>query len=233
MKNYSNFYIFRFAAIMVILVATVLALIATALKPRQEKNIEIEKKKNILASVNIEVEKGEIEEAYDTYITETFAVNPQGMKLEGEDAFNMSLEKQLEKPKTQRKLPVYVCTLENGEKRFIFPVRGKGLWGPLWGFVSLESDFNTIFGVNFAHAGETPGLGAEINTEPFMKQFPGKKLFNEKGEFVSVEIIKGGAEPDNVHGVDGISGGTITSNGLESTISDSFKNYLNFIKKQK
>ncbi len=107
------------------------------------------------------------------------------------------------------------------------PVRGKGLWGPIWGYMALESDLNTISGAVFDHKGETPGLGAEINTDWFQEPFTGKTIFDESGKFVSITVVKGGADPSDPHGVDGISGGTITSKGLEEMLADCLAGYVN------
>ena len=111
-------------------------------------------------------------------------------------------------------------------------MRGKGLWGPIWGYVALNEDYNTIYGTVFANEKETPGLGAEISELWFQKEFAGKKLFNEAGDFVSIEVVKGGTSPDNPHGVDAVSGGTITSKGLQKMLLDSINPYVNYMKKQ-
>ena len=125
-----------------------------------------------------------------------------------------------------RKLPVFVCKKE-GKTYYVFPLRGKGLWGPIWGYISLEDDFNTVYGANYDHKTETPGLGAEIKENWFEKQFQGKKIFDQ-GKFVSIEVVKGGTDDSNPHGVDAISGGTITSKGLESMLFDCLSSYSNF-----
>ncbi len=114
-----------------------------------------------------------------------------------------------------------IFTTPEGKKKYIIPVRGKGLWGPIWGYVALNDDYNTIYGTVFANEKETPGLGAEISERWFQAEFNGKKLFNDTGDFVSIEVVKGGASPDNPHGVDAVSGGTITSKGLEKMLMDS------------
>ncbi len=112
-------------------------------------------------------------------------------------------------------------------------MRGKGLWGPIWGYIALSEDFNAIYGANFDHKSETPGLGAEINEQWFQDMFKGKNIFNEQGKFVSVEVMKGGAPDDAAHAVDAISGGTITSNGLENMIMDCLAPYQAYFEKNK
>ena len=116
------------------------------------------------------------------------------------------------------------------KKSFVFlaPVLFVGLWGPIWGYVSLKEDLSTIAGVTFDHKGETPGLGAEINTTPFESQFHDKNLF-ENGRFVSVKVVKGGSRPGNLYEVDGISGGTITSKGLEKMVHDGMIKYEKYL----
>jgi Na+-transporting NADH:ubiquinone oxidoreductase subunit C len=142
------------------------------------------------------------------------------------------LAKELEKPLEERNLPVYVGPKED-QKIYVLPVRGKGLWGPIWGYVAIEDDFNTIYGTNFSHQSETPGLGAEIANRPFQKQFIGKKIFDEAGKFVSVSVVKKDVSPDAKHKVDGISGGTITSNGVDNMLKDVIGDYLPYIKKMR
>ena len=237
MDRQGNTYTFLYAAIMVIIVAAILSGTAIALKPRQNKNIEIEKKRNILKSVNKGLEYNivndkieYIESEYSKYITNSYTVNTKGEKIKG-DAFTIDLHKELIKPQSKIKLPVFECKEDNGKTKYILPVRGKGLWGPIWGFIALNSDMNTIYGVIFDHKGETPGLGAEISNNEFQKPFKGKKIFNKNGIFTSIDIVKGGAPINNSHSVDAISGGTITSKGLEKMLRDNLKLYNAFFKK--
>jgi Na+-transporting NADH:ubiquinone oxidoreductase subunit C len=228
MKNFSNKYTFIFSSVMVIVVAFLLAIAALQLKPFQDKNIEIEKKQNILASLNIIATVENAQALYNKYITSSFVVNIKGEKVEGVDAFDVDMKVEQGKPKTNRNLPVYVCSLDDGRNAFVVPVRGKGLWGPIWGYISFEKDLNTIYGANFDHQGETPGLGAEIKESWFQKPFIGKQIFKDSIEFVSIKVIKGGAHPGNLHEVDAISGGTITSKGLEAMLDSSLVQYKTY-----
>lgn len=216
---------------MVILVAAILASISMSLKPRQVRNTEIEKKQSILASVNIESTAENAEEIYAEKIKNEYVVNVQGEQVEG-DAFNVDLKKERAKPKADMLLPVFECQTDDGLK-YVLPLRGTGLWGPIWGYVALNDDMNTIYGANFDHQGETPGLGAEISTDMFEKPFVGKKLFDESGKLVSITVAKVGQEAPAEHKVDGISGGTITSKGLEKMLLDDFSSYQEFLKKKK
>ncbi|MFO7978843.1 MAG: NADH:ubiquinone reductase (Na(+)-transporting) subunit C [Bacteroidales bacterium] len=208
----TNRYIFIYASVMVIVVALILSGAATLLRPRQERNMRIEKMQNILASVGIQASGEQAEELYSQYITSTLVLNAQGEEIEG-NAFDVDLQIEVDKDPEERMLPLFISEIE-GQTYYIVPVRGSGLWGPIWGYVSLESDLSTIRGVNLDHSSETPGLGAEISQEPFEQQFAGKKIYNEQGEFTSVRVVKGGTPPEAPHQVDGISGGTITSNGV-------------------
>jgi Na+-transporting NADH:ubiquinone oxidoreductase subunit C len=232
MDRNGNSYTFIYAAVMVVIVAAVLASVSMALKPRQTSNIETEKKQSILASVNIESTADNAEDIYAEKIQNQYVVNSKGEIVEGEDAFNIDLKREKAKPVEDRLLPVFECNTESGIK-YIFPLRGAGLWGPIWGFISLDSDMNTIFGANFDHQGETPGLGAEISTNWFQEEFRGKKLFDEGGSLVSITVTKAGQEADEEHSVDGISGGTITSKGLEKMLLDDFTGYKEFLIKKK
>jgi len=242
MKSFSNTYIFTFSLVMVFIVATVLASVANWAKPIQQLNIEIEKKQDILRSVGEASQLGEvsdkksyINDEFNKYITESYVVNFAGDKVAGEDAYEVtkSIKEQTDKPVEERLLPVFVYNGKDGAKKYILPVRGKGLWGPIWGYVSLDSDLNTIYGAVFDHSKETPGLGAEINTPKFQSHFPGKKIFGPDGSFKSVTVVKGGANPNDPYGVDAISGGTITSKGLEAMLHDCLSGYVNFINKEK
>ncbi len=238
MKVQSNSYTFIYSTIIVLVVATSLALVATALKPAQDKNVEVEKKQNILASLHINSNRSNAEELYGQYITDSYTLNSRGEKVSGVDPFTVNLRAELRKQPSARSLPAFEA--KKGDTAFVvIPVYGKGLWGPIWGYVSFKREkdvagglphFNTIYGVMFDHKSETPGLGAEINQPFFMNPFNGKKVFNEKNEFVSVDVVKGGADPDSPHEVDAISGGTITSKGLEAMLDTCLVSYQSFFK---
>ncbi len=263
MNTQSNIYTFVYASIMVIVVAAILSFTAINLQPLQAKNVRIEKIQSILASVGIESTVENAEELYNEYIVSDFVLNADGEKIEG-SAFETKLapqvklmlqakklfsslrkisgdekadaESKIKELNNDRILPVYECKKEDGEY-IIIPVRGKGLWGPIWGYVSLEKDYNTIYGCIFAHKGETPGLGADIDKAWFADPFKGKKLFGNNGEFKSITLHKGGkgaaaTAGDTNHGVDAISGGTITSKGLEDMLRDCLSTYEPYFKAQ-
>jgi Na+-transporting NADH:ubiquinone oxidoreductase subunit C len=231
MDRNSNNYTFIYASVMVILVAAILSIAAISLKPFQKKNTEIEKKQNILASVNIQTNAKNAEQVYQEKIRTSYVVNSKGEVVEG-DAFSIDLRLQKTKPLEQRQLPVFECMTEEGLK-YIFPLRGAGLWGPIWGYIALDEDLNTIYGANFDHQGETPGLGAEISTPAFEDPFKGKKIFDTSGKLVAITVAKSSESAPEQHKVDAISGGTITSKGLEQMLLDDLKSYQNFITRKK
>ncbi len=230
---FSNRYIFIYSSVIVVLVATALAIAAMQLKPFQENNKRVEKMQNILSSVNIESTVKNAEELYNKFIFATEVINLKGDKIENTKAFDIDLYDEFKKKPESRRFPVYLAKLENGDTAHIFALRGKGLWGPIWGYISFKPDMNTIIGSMFDHKGETPGLGAEIDTKVFQQQFENKTIFDETGKFTSVKTIKGGAKPDDMHGVDAIAGGTITSNGVNLMIYDCLLNYQAYINKTK
>ncbi|MBN2894114.1 MAG: NADH:ubiquinone reductase (Na(+)-transporting) subunit C [Bacteroidales bacterium] len=232
MNVQSNLYTFIYATVLVIVVALGLAFTSISLKEKQEANIEKEKKQNILASIGVECTRDEAVTLYKEYVKDVYAIDFNGEKVEG-DAFIIDLNVEQAKAPEERQYPVYECE-KDGEKIYVFPVRGKGLWGPIWGYVALKEDFNTIYGVTFDHKGETPGLGAEITTKEFQSQFLGKKIFDDTGAFVSILVKKAGkADPEGEHEVDGLSGSTLTCKGLEAMLYDSLIAYENFFKSHK
>jgi Na+-transporting NADH:ubiquinone oxidoreductase subunit C len=244
----SDSYIFRYAAIMVILVAAVLSAVAMFLKPAQDKNVAVARMRAILASANVEATAENAIELFDKYILEEEVISPEGDvvaiykngKLEKGDvrAFDINLKEELYNKGKGKEyiLPLYLANVD-GKKYYIFPLQGRGLWGQIYGNLAVEEDLNTVGGSMFGHDKETPGLGAEIELPPFESQFIGKKIFDDKGNFTSIKVLKGASKiltgDQLVHGVDAISGGTITSNGVSAMIQSNLENYLNYIKKQK
>ncbi len=232
MKEFSSKYIFIFSIVMVVIVAVFLSLAATLLQPAQTRNIEIDKKKGMLESIRIPSTAKTTEDLYDRYVTGRFVINNKGEEVKGVEAFNVDLREEQRKPVEEQSLPVFNARTDDGHELLILPLQGKGLWGPIWGYISIESDMTTIFGATFDHKGETPGLGAEINTTPFESMFQGKKLY-EQDKFVSIGVLKGGAREDDLHNVDAISGGTITSKGLEKMLLEGMMKYNDFLLKNK
>jgi Na+-transporting NADH:ubiquinone oxidoreductase subunit C len=253
MNKNSNTYTFLYAAGLVVAVASALAIASIGLKKPQEKNIAVEKKLNILSTVGegitddgIKDKDTYIEAQYDKYIVENFIVNGNGERKEG-DAFQINMKEEYDKIKVIKhtleeekksalreslNLPVFIYKDDEAHLKYIIPVYGAGLWGPLWGYMALNDDFNTVYGAIFDHKGETPGLGAEIATQAFAGQFIGKQIFD--GHILtSVKVVKGGASKADQHGVDAISGGTITSRGVEEMLQDCLNEYKAFFVKNK
>ena len=221
-----NSYTFGFAAIMVIVVAVILSGTSIILKDAQDSNVELEKKQNILKSVGVDIIRDSAAIEYDNYIIDQLVLNHLGETQEG-SAFDVDLSKEIKKDISEQKLPLYIAEVDD-ELKYIIPLRGKGLWGPIWGFISFNDDFNTVFAAVFDHKGETPGLGAEINKSFFQDPFKGKTIL-EEGKFVSILVQKGGSDGD-IHKVDGISGGTITSEGVQNMIQERLERYIPYFK---
>jgi Na+-transporting NADH:ubiquinone oxidoreductase subunit C len=223
MNKESNIYTFTFAIIMVLVIGVILAVTSEVLQPRKKQNKNDKKMIDILSAINIDASRENAQEQYDRYISSSSIIDSEGGVLEG-DAFKIDVLFQY-RDKTllpqERRYPLFKAQKDSNEY-FIVPMVGSGLWGPIWGFVALENDYNTIYGAAFDHKTETPGLGAEINQDFFEEPFIGKKIIDDQGLFVSVEVQKGGAESDDPHAVDGITGGTITSDG----VTDMLKNTL-------
>lgn len=225
-----NSYTFGFAVVMVVIVASLLAIAAISLKPFQEKNVVAEKRQNILTTIGIEVSREEAASAYQKNISDSYVLNYKGEVVEGE-AFDVDLGVEVKKSKEEQQLPIFVSEKE-GKKTYILPMRGKGLWGPIWGYLALKEDMSTISGAVFDHKSETPGLGAEISLGWFQEPFIGKTIYD--GEtLVSVKVVKGGAKEGDMHGVDGISGGTITADGVSKMLSERLNMYSPFLESKR
>lgn len=238
MNKNSSIYTFLYTIIMVVVVAVVLAVTYSFLKPYQLRNIEIDKKYQILASIHraTQVDSASdrnsyIENEYRQYIKRAFAVNINGEVVPGVDGFNVDLIKEFRKESlSEMVFPIFECVLDNAETKYVFSLTGRGLWGPIWGYLALNSDMNTVYGIVFDHKGETPGLGAEITQPQFCQSFYGKKIF-DKDKFTSIKVVKAGSVALDEHKVDGISGGTITSKGVEKMLYDVLLAYEQYIKK--
>ena len=234
MNKDSSGFTFLFATIMVVVVGLVLSLAAIFLGPFQARNMRLEKMQNILASINVASSAKDAEKLYSQYIIEEAVINKKGEKVESAvTAFDVDLKKEMDKEKTgngdKQLFPLFVFAKDQ-QTFYVIPVRGRGLWGPIWGYIAMRGDGNTIHGASFGHKGETPGLGAEIDTKEFQQQFNEKTILDESGKFVSVKVLKGGASPGDLHGVDAVSGGTITSNGVTEMLERTLKVYVPYMK---
>lgn len=224
----SNAYTYTFATVMVVIVAVLLSGTSLGLKSRQSANITQEKKQSILASIGIEKTRAESDLIFTEYVKQSLTLS--GGQVVSEDAsaaFDIDMASAVKSDNMERSVPLYV-TEKDGETFYVVPLRGKGLWGPVWGYIALESDGNTVVGATFGHKSETPGLGAEITTPIFTDQFPGKKI-SQKGVFQSISVVKECTSTGN-YMVDGISGGTITSNGVNDMLTDCLAPYAAYFK---
>lgn len=225
MNTNKNSYTLIYATVMVVVVALTLAFVSSALKETQESNKRLDKMKQILNSLNVNLENQDAEKLFDEYITESLILNSQGEVVNSDiKAFDIDIKKELAKPLEERNLPLFVANVE-GETKYIISLFGAGLWGPIWGYIALDSNKNTVYGTYFSHASETPGLGAEIALPDFQEQFIGKDIMNNQNDFVSIAILKAGQKPVGQDMVDAISGGTITSKGVEDMLKKCMGQY--------
>ncbi|MCH5239951.1 MAG: NADH:ubiquinone reductase (Na(+)-transporting) subunit C [Muribaculaceae bacterium] len=229
MNKNSNIYTIIYSIVLVVVVGVVLSVVYQALRPKQLENIANDTKKQILASVHISPQKGEsISELFNEHIVSSYIVNFTGDRVNNtENPFDINMALEIKKPAEERLLPVYECSTPDGNK-FIVPVYGAGLWGPIWGYVAFDANGNTIYGAYFSHQGETPGLGAEIEKPAFQNQFEGKDIFDSKGDFTSIAVVKTGKEPQGKAWVHAVSGGTITSQGVQKMLYNSLEPYMAF-----
>ena len=197
-----NVYTFCYATVMVVIVAFLLAFVASALKPMQDANVARDKKNQILTSLNVTGLKGDaIDKKYAEVITE---------ELQEQDR------------------TVYVATV-NGATKYVLPVKGRGLWGGLWGYISVDEDKQHVYGTYFDHESETAGLGARIKERWFQEQFNGKPIFDETGEVVLTVVKKGQSKAETE--IDGVTGATLTSNGVGAMVTEGLKQYKEFLNK--
>ena len=221
MNTNSNSYTIIYAAIMVVIVAFLLAFVSSSLKETQYKNVEKDTKKQILSAINVtDVKDAEAE--FAKYEVKDMLMQADGTLAPYTDAFQVSYKGEI----AEKRFHVFECKVD-GATKYILPIYGAGLWGPIWGYVALNEDKDTVYGVYFSHAGETPGLGAEIATPKFQAQFAGKKV-TENGA-IGLTVAKNGKVTKPDYEVDGISGGTITSQGVDAMLKDCLKEYNPFL----
>lgn len=235
----STKYVVIFILILTATVAVSLTGLREATKAQSATNEDIFNKRAILTAVQDYLPNGQkVADLSDEQVLELFAemeqpvVDMEGNIIEGVKAESIDMAKERKKPEAERRLPVYVYE-QDGQKFYILSVRGNGLWDEIWGSVALKSDLNTIAGATFDHKGETPGLGAEIKDNPsFAAQFEGKEIYESDGDYVSIKVRKGGAR-DPKHEVDGISGATVTADGVSEMLYRGLKYYQPYIDKVK
>ena len=237
-------YIFFYITVLTVIVAILLSAAALVLQPYQQANINNEKMMNILQAADVNIEEGaNVQELFDKDCVKMMLVDAKGNVVKETtenfkkfEAFTMNLKDQLYKRDNGQDYVLPIIVINNGKENVnVIQLQGAGLWGPIWGYIGMTSDFQNVVGVVFDHKSETPGLGAEITTPRFRDQFKGKTIFSD-GDFVSIDVVKGGvanlASDLQKHSVDAISGGTITSNGVNNMIENVLGSYLPYIEKQ-
>lgn len=197
----SNVYTIVYAAIMVVIVAFLLAFISSSLKPTQDANVARDQKNQILTSLNITGLKGTaIDEKYQE------VVSPEKMKCNGKEFYKATVD---------------------GAVKYIFPVKGRGLWGGLWGYIAVNENKTTVYGAYFSHESETAGLGARIAERWFQEQFNGRPIMNAEGN-IALTVVKAGSATTDTE-VDGVTGATLTSNGVAAMVTEGLSEYKDFL----
>ena len=216
-----------------IVVAFLLAYIFQALKPMQDVNVALDKKKQILAALNIR-ELGDVESAekYKEVVKADMIVDANAQVVEaGEQGGENAAFKLNSADYKAGKLAVYDCEVD-GKKKYVIPVYGMGLWGPIWGYIALDDDKNTVFGAYFNHDSETAGLGAEIkDSKAWQDQFIGKKIFSADGQKIAIAVKKKSDVKNPASECDAVTGATLTSDGVSLMLQDCFAKYVSFLKK--
>ena len=199
----SNIYTFIYMTVVVVIVAVLLAVVSQVLSPRQQANVLLDKQKQILGALKVDFANGDPAEIYMVLVNDTLRYGDQ---------------------------EVYVANI-NGATKYVLPLSGKGLWGGIGGYLALDEDKNTIYGVNFNHESETPGLGAKIVEMDFRSRFETLRIRNAANEVVSVAVVKAGKKVVGQEHVDAISGATITSEGVGKMLAtELIENYAEFLK---
>ena len=213
----SNVYIIIYSVVMVVIVAVLLSLAALGLKPRQDENILNEKKTQIVKALGYDAATT----AYGDVVAEALLLNADGAVVENDTQKVFDALQSVKDTRDAGLFPIFKAT----DGSVVVPLYGAGLWGPIWGYIALAPDMNTVKGIVLDHQGETPGLGAEITTAKHQAMYPGKTVF-EGEELVGITLKKGGADENNPHEVDAITGGTKTSDGVSAMIKDCLVSYV-------
>ncbi len=202
-KSFSNRYIFIYSAVLVVVAALILTVVAVSLKPLQTRNQQAETKQMILKTIGVEATRDNADKLFDQYISVGAypSVRPDEATEEG----------------VHGSTPLQFYRYDGG---IVIPLKGTGLWGPIWGYLALDST-STVVGAVFDHKGETPGLGGEIATDKFAARFIGKKMDTQ-----AIHLAKN-ADHSNPYEVDAISGGTMTSNGVTAMLAKAYNDYKN------
>lgn len=213
----SDRYTLLYAAAVCVACSAVLSATSVALKPRQDLQVELDRKANILKAFGAPATGADIQRLFDKHIREIMLDRETGRPVA--DAADG--------------MPLYLWEEDGRTTKYAFPVSGKGLWSTIYGYLALEEDLSTIAGITFYRHGETPGLGGEISTDRFQEQFRGKKTFKD-GALQRLEVTKGPAANKypggSDHAVDGISGATMTGNGLNRFLNEDLERYERYFR---
>lgn len=239
----SNVYTVLFAVVMVLVVGALLAFTASSLKPNIDENKRIEKQQNILYAMGVNenegssavfVSKDKVGEVFASYIKKQLVIQGDNI-TEDAQAYLIDVKKEKDKAKKagyQRRLPLFVGE-KDGKTFYVAPIRGKGLWDAIWGYVAMDENM-IVQGAYFDHTGETPGLGANIKQRFFMDDFAGEHLLDENGNFKGITVAKGNNDPKNElktdYEVDAIAGATITGDGVSAMIKSDLRLYVPYFK---
>lgn len=225
-----NGYTFGFSIALVVVVGVVLSTISIGLEPYKKANVEVKKQMDILSAIGVESSRKTGEELYKKYVEDSYVISADGEIQKDlpkeKTAFYLDVQKQYRDKqiaKEDRLYPIFEAQ-KDGEKVFVLPMVGKGLWGPIWGYLAIADDYETIKGASFDHQGETPGLGAEIKQDFFETQFKGASISKDTGAYNEIKVVKSGGSSSEQK-VDGITGGTITSKGVEEMVNRTMKVY--------
>lgn len=233
-----------------IVCSVIVSTAAVMLKPAQEANKSLDFKRNILAAAGLLEEGKSVEEQFKQVTTRLvdmktgeFTEVEEGIakydqrKASKDPARSTELSDDEDLAKISRRVDVtkvYLVEGENGIESVILPIKGYGLWSTLYGFLALGSDLNTVVGLGFYEHAETPGLGGEVDNPKWKSQWPGKKAYDEDGS-VALTIVKGKAAENSKHQIDGLSGATLTSRGVDNLIKfwlgdNGYASFLNNLK---
>ena len=230
MKTNSNSYTIIYSAVIVVIVAFLLAFVFQALKPMQDANVALDKKKQILNSLNIrDLSNEEADAKYKEVVIADEVIDEKGKVVEagtqGGEKAGFKLER---KDYKAGKLALYICKV-NGSRKYVIPVYGMGLWGPISGYIALNEDKATVYGAYFNHESETAGLGAEIKDNvAWQEKFQGKKVFTSGDDkTIALGVEKNVTDPATQ--VDAVTGATLTSNGVRDMLHEALGKYLTFL----
>lgn len=224
----SNTYTIIYSVIIVVVVAFLLAFVSKGLEEKQNENVALDKKKQILYSLNIRgLKDQEATNKYNEVVLKDNIIDEEGNILELGEKGGINKGFRLNSADTKAgRLAIFECNID-GKKKFVVPVYGMGLWGPISGYISINEDCKTIYGAYFNHESETAGLGAEIkDNEDWQKSFKDKLIFDEEGKNVILSVNKKVDNPKSQ--VDAITGATLTSDGVSSMLQDGLKQYSKF-----